>query len=108
MRRLLLDLDSNGGTDPLGMFLLFFKRTADVRPIISLAVSFWLVLRFCSFPVRWRATNVTQIPKGQPKNISSFLFWSTFLLSGPFQTVVDLNSMGEFNYYFKTSIVFII
>ena len=30
VRRLLLDLDPYGGTDPLGMFLLFLKRTADV------------------------------------------------------------------------------
>ena len=30
VRRLLLDLDSCGGTDPLGMFLLFFNRAADV------------------------------------------------------------------------------
>ena len=28
--RLLLDLDPNGGTDPLGMFLLFLKRTIYV------------------------------------------------------------------------------
>ena len=28
--RFLLDLDPDGGTDPLGMFLLFFQRTADV------------------------------------------------------------------------------
>ena len=32
MRRLLLDLDPYGGTDPLGMFPLFLKRTADVMP----------------------------------------------------------------------------
>ena len=32
VRRLLLDLDSYGGTDPLGMFPLFLKRTADVMP----------------------------------------------------------------------------
>ena len=30
VRRLLLDLDPYGGTDPLGMFSLFPKRTADV------------------------------------------------------------------------------
>ena len=30
LRRLLLDLDPYGGTDPLGMFPLFLKRTADV------------------------------------------------------------------------------
>ena len=30
VRRLLLDLDPYGGTDPLGMFPLFLKRTTDV------------------------------------------------------------------------------
>ena len=30
VRRLLLDLDPYGGTDPLGMFPIFHKRTADV------------------------------------------------------------------------------
>ena len=30
VRRLLLDLDPYGGTDPLCMFPLFLKRTADV------------------------------------------------------------------------------
>ena len=32
VRRLLLDLDPYGGTEPLGMFPLFLKRTADVMP----------------------------------------------------------------------------
>ena len=30
VRRLLLHLDTYGGTDPLGMFPLFLKRTANV------------------------------------------------------------------------------
>ena len=30
VRHLLLDLDPYGGTDPLGMFPLFLKRTTDV------------------------------------------------------------------------------
>ena len=30
VRRLLLDSDPYGGTDPLGMFPIFLKRTADV------------------------------------------------------------------------------
>ena len=30
VRRLLLDLDPYGGTDPLGMLSFFLKRTADV------------------------------------------------------------------------------
>ena len=35
VRRLLLDLDPYGGTDQLGMFPLFLKRTADVMaPIL--------------------------------------------------------------------------
>ena len=38
--RLLLDFDSYGGTDPLGMFPLFLKRTADVMaPRLSLVFS---------------------------------------------------------------------
>ena len=32
VRHLLLDLDPYGGTDPLGVFPLFLKRTADVMP----------------------------------------------------------------------------
>ena len=36
VKRLLLDLDPYGGTDPLGMFHLFLKRTADVMaPLLS-------------------------------------------------------------------------
>ena len=53
VRRLLLDLDPYGGTDPLGMFPLFLKRTADV-----------MALRLGSFPACWRQANVTPIPKG--------------------------------------------
>ena len=35
VKRLLLDLDPYGGTDPLCMFPLFLKRTADVlAPIL--------------------------------------------------------------------------
>ena len=50
VRRLLLDLDSYGGTDPLGMFPLFLKRTADVMaPCLS--VLFWWSVRLGSFPV---------------------------------------------------------
>ena len=32
VRRLFLDLDPYGGNDPLGMFPLFLKRTADGPP----------------------------------------------------------------------------
>ena len=35
VRRLLLDLDPSGGTDPLGMFPLFLKRTHVMAPRLS-------------------------------------------------------------------------
>ena len=50
VRRLLFDLDSYGGTDPLGMFPLFLKRTADVMaPRFS--VVFRRLVRRGSFPI---------------------------------------------------------
>ena len=35
VRRLLLDLDPYGGTDPLGLFPLFLKRTDVMAPCLS-------------------------------------------------------------------------
>ena len=49
VRRLLLDLDPYGGTDPLGMFPLFLKRTADVMDP-RLSVVFPLLVRPGSLP----------------------------------------------------------
>ena len=48
MRRLLLDLDPYGGTNPLGMFSLFLKRT-DVMAS-RLSVVFRRLVRLGSFP----------------------------------------------------------
>ena len=56
MRRLLLDLDPYGGTDPLGMFPLFLKRTADVMAP-RLKVVFQQLVRLGSFPACWRQAN---------------------------------------------------
>ena len=70
MRRLLLDLDSYGDTDPLGMFPPFLKWTTDVLGP-RLTVVFRRLLRLGSFSVCWRVANVTPILKG-----------STFLLNG--------------------------
>ena len=66
MKRLLLDLNSYGGSDPLGMFPLFLQKTAVVLAP-RLAVVFWQLLRLGSFPVCSRVVNVTPIPKGPPK-----------------------------------------
>ena len=67
VRRLLLDLDPYCGTDPLGMFPLFLKRTADVMTPRLSVVSRRLV-RLGSFPACWRKANVTPIPKGPPSS----------------------------------------
>ena len=49
VRRLLLDLDPYGGTDPLGVFPLFLKRTADVMaPCLSVVFGglfVWVISR---------------------------------------------------------------
>ena len=63
MRLLLLDLDSYGVTDSLGMFSLFLKRTADVLAA-RIGVVFRQLLRLGSCPVCWRVANVTLIPEG--------------------------------------------
>ena len=39
VKRLLLDLDPYGGTDPLGMFPLFLKRTVDVLSQCGVSIS---------------------------------------------------------------------
>ena len=67
VRRLLLDLDPYGGTDPLGMFPLFLKRTADVMAP-HLCVVFRRLARLGSFPACWRQANVASIPKGPPSS----------------------------------------
>ena len=50
VRRLLLDLDPYGGTDPLGMFPLLLKRTADVMAP-RLSVVFRRLVRLGSLTV---------------------------------------------------------
>ena len=67
MRRLLLDLDLYGGTDPFGMFPLFLKRTADVMAP-GLSEVFRQLVRLGSFAACWRQANVTPIPKGPPSS----------------------------------------
>ena len=63
VKRLLLDLDPYGGTDPLGTFPLFLKRMADVLAQ-RLSVVFRRFLCLGSFPACWKQANVTPIPKG--------------------------------------------
>ena len=68
VNRLLLELDPYGVTDPLGMFPLFLKRTADVMaPTSKYSVSAaCLSGKFPGFC--WRQANVTPILKGPPSS----------------------------------------
>ena len=70
VKRLLLDLDSYGSTDPLGMFPLLLKKTAEALAS-RLAVVFWQILCLGSFPVCWRVANVTPIPNCPPSSSAS-------------------------------------
>ena len=60
---LLLDLDTSGGVEPLGVFPLFIKTVADIiTPRLS--IIFLGLIRWRSFPECWRSAIVTAIPKG--------------------------------------------
>ena len=97
MRRLLLDFDSYGGTDnPLGMFPVLLKRTADVMAP-RLSVVFRRLVRLCSFPAGWRQANVTPIPKGSPSSsVANYRRISiTSVLSKVFERLVSIR-LGRF------------
>ena len=76
VRLLLLDLDPYGGSDPLGMFPLFLKRTADVRAP-RLSVVFRRLVRLGSFPACWRQANVTPNPNG-PTDFQTPVLYKVF------------------------------
>ena len=63
--RLLLDLDTYGGVNHLGVFALFLKKVADIIAQ-KLSIIFSRLIRLGSFPECWRSANVTDIPKGAP------------------------------------------
>ena len=96
VRRLLLDLDPYGGTDQLGMFPLFHKRTADVLAP-RLSVVFRRLVRLGSFPSCWRQANVARIPKDPPSSsIANYRPISiTSVLSKVFERLVPVR-LGRF------------
>ena len=96
VKRLLLDLDPCGGTDPLGMFPLFMKKASDVlAPYLS--VMFRRLLRLGSFPACWRQVNVTPLPKGPPSSsVTNYRPISiTSVLSKVFERLVSVR-LGRF------------
>ena len=96
MRRLLLDLDPYGGTNPLSMFPLFLKRTADVMAP-RLIVVFRRLVRLGCFPACWRQANVTPIPKGPPSSsVANYRpIFITSVLSTVFERLVSVR-LGRF------------
>ena len=63
--RLLLDLDTYGVVDPLGVFPLFLKMVADISAS-KLSIIFRGLIRPGSFTECWQTANATAIPKGAP------------------------------------------
>ena len=63
--RLLLDLDTYGGVDPLGVFPLFLKKVADIIAPKQSIIFRWLI-SLGSLPECLRSANVSAIPKGAP------------------------------------------
>ena len=60
---LLLDLDTYGGVDPLGVFPLFLEMVTEIiAPKLSIILG--ELIRRGSFPECWRSAKVTAIPKG--------------------------------------------
>ena len=96
VRRLLLDLDPYGGTDPLGMFHFFLRRTADVMAP-RLSAVFWQLVHVGSFPPCWRQSIVTPIPKDPPSSsVSNYRPVSiTSALSKVFERLVSVR-LGRF------------
>ena len=90
VRRLLLDLDPYGGTDPLGMFQPFLKRNADVMAP-RLSVVFRRLVPLGSFPACWRQANVTPIPKGPPSPpVGNYRLISIIWISKVFERLVSV------------------
>ena len=96
VRRLLLDLDPYGFTDPLGMFPLFLKRTADVMAP-RLSVVFRQLVRLGSFPTYQRQANDAPVPKGPPSSsVANYRPISiTSVLSKVFELLVSIR-LGRF------------
>ncbi|CAF3688103.1 unnamed protein product [Rotaria socialis] len=69
LKSLILDLDQSGGTDPNGLFPLFFIKVADILAP-KLAVVILLLVRQGSFPECCRIANVTALPKGSTPSTS--------------------------------------
>ena len=91
----MLDLDPYGGTDQLGIFPLFRKRT-DVMAT-RLAVVFQWLVRLGSFPACWIQANVTEIPKGPPSSsVANYQrIFITSVLSKVFERLVSVR-LGRF------------
>ena len=85
VRRLLLPYD---GTDQLGVFPLFLRRTADVVTL-HLSVVFRRFVRLGSLKACWRHSNFTPIPKGPPPSVANYRPISlTSVLSKVFERLV--------------------
>ena len=91
------EMGYGGGTDPLGMFLLFFLRELLMSWPPHLSGVFKRLVRLGSFQPCWRQANVTPIPKGPPySSIANYQPISiTSVLSKVFERLVSVR-FGRF------------
>ena len=92
----MLDLDPYGGNDPLGMFSLFLKRTADVMAP-RLRVVFPRLFSSGYFPALLETGQSHPIPKGPPSSpVANYRPISiTSVLSKVFERLVSVR-LGRF------------
>ena len=90
----MLDFDPYGGTDPLGMFSLFYEENC-LTPRFS--VVFRRLVRLGSLPACWKRANVTRIPKGSPSSaVANYRpIYITSVLSKVFERLVSVR-LGRF------------
>ena len=92
----MLDLDPDGGPNPLLMFPLFLKRPADILAP-HLSVVFRRLVRLDSFPACRGQANVTQIQKSPPSSrVANYqLIFMTSVLFKVFERLVSVR-LGRF------------
>ena len=99
----MLDLVPYEGTDPLSIFPLLLKRTADVM-VHRLSVVFRRLVRLGRFQACWRQANVTQIPKG-PQS-SSVVNYRRISITSVFSMVFERRVSVRLGRFMELSVVF--
>ena len=98
IRRLLRNLNPNGGNDPDGKFPLFYKQLAwEQAP--KLAVIFRHLVKGGCFPACWRLADVVSNIRGRVSFLVCWLILITAVLSKVFEKIVA----GKLSHYLESN-----